>query len=78
MKRNELKKDELIGKTIKIINAKNPLLKRLKGKIIDETQNLLILDTGKKIIKNQVVLEINNQMVYGDEIKGRPKVRIKK
>ena len=78
MKKYELKKDELIGKTIKIINTKNHLLKRLKGKIIDETQNLLILDTGKKIIKNQVVLEINNQMVYGDEIKGRPEERIKK
>ena len=51
-----VRRHELIGLTLEIISAKNPNLVGLKGKIIDETKNMLTIRTknaSKKIIKNQ-------------------------
>ena len=54
-------KFELIGLTMEITEAKNKSLIGLKGKIIDETRNMLTLDTKKgikKLIKSQVKLKM--------------------
>lgn len=52
----------LIGKKIKVKNALNKSLLGISGKVIDETKNMLLLQTKKgkkKLIKRQVELEID-------------------
>ena len=54
----------LIGSFIKITNSENKALLNLQGKIIDETEHTIKLQTNdkiKKIIKNQVKFEIKNE-----------------
>ena len=80
-----LKKGELIGKSIEIIDSKNKANIGLKGIIIDETRNTLQIKTkeGKKkmLIKEDItfVMKINNEefMIKGDEIRVAPEERIK-
>ena len=48
---------KLIGKFIKVTNAKNKTLVNLQGRIIDETRNTITIQTDKKqvkLIKSQV------------------------
>ena len=78
-----LERHELIGLSIKIIESKNKSLVGLNGKIIDETQNTLSLQTAnsiKKIIKNQITMKIkSNQkeiVIEGKDLVGRPHERI--
>ncbi len=71
---------ELIGLTIKIVDSKNKANIGLEGKIIDETKNLLIIKSkGKirKIIKKDVVIEINKKKIRGEQLIGRPEERLK-
>ncbi|MBI2499268.1 ribonuclease P protein subunit [Candidatus Woesearchaeota archaeon] len=76
---------ELIGSIIRVINSKNTDLENVEGKVIDETKNIVVIDTKKgikKIIKNQVKMEINLKgkkvEIDGKELVGRPEERIKK
>jgi|TARA_Y100000310_G_scaffold159627_1_gene159241 ribonuclease P protein subunit POP4 len=78
-------KFELIGLTMEITEAKNKSLIGLKGKIIDETRNMLTLDTKKgikKLIKSQVKLKMKfknkNIEIDGRLLVNRPEDRIKK
>jgi len=51
----------LIGKKIKVKNALNKSLLGISGEVVDETKNMLLLQTKKgkkKIIKKQVEIEI--------------------
>jgi len=51
----------LIGKRVKVKNALNKSLIGISGTIVDETKNMLLLQTKKgkkKLIKKQVELEI--------------------
>ena len=76
-----LVRHELIGLTVEIVDAKNANLNGLQGKIIDETKNLLIIETKnstKKIIKNQVKMKIKGTIIKGEELVGRPGEKIKK
>ncbi|MBS3159654.1 ribonuclease P protein subunit [Candidatus Woesearchaeota archaeon] len=71
----------LIGKKIKIIEAKNKALIGIEGKVQDETKNMLILE-NKKLIKDQVTIKIsdNNKeyIIKGKNIRGKAEERIKK
>lgn len=75
---------ELVGLNAEIIDAKNPSLIGIKGEIIDETKNTIIIKHNgiKKIIKDQVKMKLkfNNQAIIleGKELVGRPEERIKK
>ncbi len=78
-----LKRHELIGLTITIIKAKNKSLVGLRGKIIDETQNTINIQTAnsiKKIIKNKITMKtkINQKEIVleGQDIIGKPHERI--
>jgi len=78
-------KGELIGLPIEVIESKNKSLVGIKGKIVDETRNMLILETSKgirKIIKSEVKMRIklNKEKleVDGKLLVGRPEDRIKK
>jgi len=54
----------LIGSAVKVIDAKNKSLKGIEGKVIDETKNLLIIETRKgikKLIKDQIKWKIKKK-----------------
>lgn len=83
MNKKRFVKSELIGLTIEIINSKNKSLTGLKGKIIDETKNMLIIEKNniiKRIIKNQLTLYFPKQKIEinGKFLIGRPEDRLKK
>ena len=82
MKLKEVLKGELIGKTIEIVEATNKNLVGLKGKIVDETKNMLELEDGKKLVKKQITINmtIGNEIITleGKHLMGRPEDRLKK
>ena len=78
LKAKDMKKREIIGSQIEIIDADNKSLKGTKGKVINETKNMLILDNGKKLIKTQVKIKIKGIILDGKKLASRPEDRIKK
>ena len=77
---------ELIGLEVKIKSSTDPTLKGVKGKVVDETYNMLVIETSKKEIKvpkkNCVfVFTLPSKLkvqVDGKLLVGRPEDRIKK
>ncbi len=60
---------------IEIVDAQNKNLLGLSGKIIDETKNILVLETQKgikKLIKSQITLKIGTNIIKGNHIIRRP------
>lgn len=72
----KLTQSELIGKKAEIIASKNRSYIGIAGIIIDETKNMLNID-GKKVLKSQVTIRIDGQIIDGDDIAARPYERIK-
>jgi RNase P/RNase MRP subunit p29 len=72
-------KDFLIGKQVEIVSSKNKSLVGLKGKILFETKETLVIDCGseKKVLKNSCDFKIDNQIVKGSEIQKKSFDRIK-
>ncbi len=75
---------ELLGLQVLIKASKNKTLEDLRGVIVGETKSLLIVDLGgkkKKIIKNQVLLEIEingkKRLIKGKDLVGTTEERIK-
>lgn len=79
-------KGELIGLRIKVIKSDNPVLVGIKGKIIDETRNMLVVEQENKkmsrLIKDKITLHVyqNNRIIEidGKLLIGRPEDRVKK
>ncbi len=75
--------EELIGFHIEVVDALNPNLIGLSGRIIDETRDTIIIKNSveKKLIKNQVTFKIKKgNKVYkikGNMLKKRPEERTK-
>ena len=72
----------LIGLEVLVTNSKNPSVLGVRGTIINETKNTLVIETteGKKtFIKNQVTLKVmkSGEIIKGTKIVGRPEERIK-
>ena len=69
-------KKELIGRCAKIsYNGKV-----FEGHIIDETKNMIWLETNAKlikIIKKNSIIQVNNEIIKGKDIAKRPEERIK-
>ncbi len=83
--RKDLVRHELIGLRVKVLEAKILTLIGLQGKILDETQNTLLIrckNSIKKLIKNQVkiTVKVNKKEINinGKDLVGRPHERIKK
>ncbi len=77
----DLLKSEFIGFEIEVADAKNPSLIGLKGKVIDETKNTLIIKakkTVKMLLKKQITFKINGKLINGEKISLRSEERIKK
>jgi len=77
---------EFIGRECKVVYSPNKCQIGLRGKIIDETKNLLILENEKNEIKKIEKkgrifrLKFDDKIIeiLGDDIIGRPENRIKK
>ncbi len=79
-----LRKHELIGLQVQVLRATDPGQVRLSGRVVDETRNLLVIETGgveKRIPKQGARFRFEIQggiEVEGDEIRFRPEDRVKK
>jgi len=77
---------ELIGLSAEIVDSKHVSLKNMRGKIVYETKNLLLLSTHQKITKvpkSTVVLLLrlpdgNDCVINGSDLVGRPEDRIQR
>ena len=81
----DIKKGELIGLMAEVSCSKNSLDIGIKGKIIDETKNTILIESSKgrkKLFKKNIILIIKKgsqaEKVEGTNLLGRPKERIKK
>jgi|Deesub1362A_J573_1020465.scaffolds.fasta_scaffold00098_46 ribonuclease P protein subunit POP4 len=81
--KENLIRHELIGLRCRIVNATNPSLIGIKGIVIDETKNMLIIKNKKEwmIPKSEVVLEFRLKdgkvKINGRTLVGRPEDRVK-
>ncbi len=78
-----LAKHELIGLSVRIESSSDPSLVGVEGRIVDETKNMFVIDTGNKEIKaakKTVKLRFDDYgiLLDGKKIKYRPEDRIKK
>lgn len=70
-------KHEIIGLEAEIIGSKNRSNIGIKGKIIDETKETVVIN-NKRLFKNNITLKIGNIEIQGKKLAGRPKERITK
>jgi ribonuclease P protein subunit POP4 len=75
---------ELIGLEVKVIEDLNPYNRNIKGTIVDEKKNILIIESDKKrmIPKENAVLEFSldgdSIRIDGKTLIGRPEDRVKR
>ena len=69
MKLNTISEFDLIGQEVSIINSKNIEIVGIKGKVLMETKNMIMLDTqnGKKNIPKDICQFSNNQGVINTD-----------
>jgi ribonuclease P protein subunit POP4 len=72
----EIIKGEMIGLQAEVVDALNKSNIGIKGKITDETKNMITIHE-KKLIKMNISLKIKNIIISGQKIQGRPHERIK-
>lgn len=82
---NDYTRFELIGLNIEVVDSKNKSLVGLKGKVVNETKNTIVIEYDgkeKTLLKDQVKLLIHFQkekvVAEGKLFLGRPEERIKK
>ena len=79
--RKKVYKKNIIGKTIEVINSNNKSLIGIKGMVENETKNMIIINSNnriKKIIKNTVIVKIEDEIVDGKSLIGTIDERLKK
>jgi len=77
---------EFIGLTAKVVKSTNPDYVGIKGKVVDETRNTLVIrheNEDRSIVKNVAVFHFTTPdgtvvEVDGNIIVGRPEDRVKK
>jgi RNase P/RNase MRP subunit p29 len=73
-------REELLGRDVEIVAAKNHSLNGLSGEVVDETQHTLRIETirGRKtVLKAQASFRFDNTVVKGTSIVRRPHERTK-
>ncbi len=79
-----LRKHELIGLEVEVLDATDPTQAHVRGRVVDETRNTLVLEIQgdeKRIPKHgsRFRFEIQGGLeVDGEEIRFRPEDRVKK
>ena len=81
----DITKHEIIGLNAEIVDSKNKANVGIKGKIVDETRNLLVIETGrgkKRLMKENVTIAVvfgkKKIKIKGKLLAGRPEERIKR
>ncbi len=73
---------EIIGKKIEVIKSSNKSLVGLSGKVVDETKNMIIFDSGKMIQKESVWINVMDGKktfeIDGRLLIAKPEDRLKK
>ena len=70
----------IIGEPIEVVEAKNLSLNGIRGQVVDETKNTIIIKTDKgtkTMVKDQITIKINNKTINGKKLSGRIEMRIK-
>ena len=83
---NNIIRHELIGLKVEVVGAKNPKNIGISGKVVNETNKTLVIETKKgekRIFKSQVTLQLTLPSkkvveVDGKLLAGRPWDRVKK
>lgn len=84
MNKATIVRGELIGLKAKVKKSENKSLEGCKGKVIDETKNMLLIENGKikKIPKKGTTFIFNVKtkkvVVEGDLLLGKPEQRLKR
>jgi len=79
-----LRKHELIGLRVEVVDATDPGQEHVRGRVVDETRNMLVVDVQgeeKRIPKHGSRFRFDvpgGFEVDGDEIRFRPEDRVKK
>src|SRR2546426_1069927 len=79
-----LRKHELIGLRVEVVDATDPSQEHVRGRVVDETRNMLVVDVQgeeKRIPKHGSRFRFDvpgGFEVDGDEIRFRPEDRVKK
>jgi RNase P/RNase MRP subunit p29 len=72
----------IVGKDAIITEALNQSQRGMRGKIVDETKHMIIIDIPgkgvKSIKKDGVTLQINSTIIKGQHLIGKLEERIKK
>ncbi|HLC52497.1 MAG TPA: ribonuclease P protein subunit [Candidatus Nanoarchaeia archaeon] len=69
--------EELIGMEVEVIQATNPSLKGIIGRIDDETKETIVVN-GKVLLKRAIIIKLaNGKLVEGKDLAKRPEERIK-
>ena len=66
--KDKLKLIDWIGKEVEVVDARNRSYIGIKGKVIDETKNLVIIERNgkvKKILKSGTKFKVDGQIVEG-------------
>ncbi|MHC1605368.1 MAG: ribonuclease P component 1 family protein [Candidatus Methanofastidiosia archaeon] len=76
-----MRREELVGKKATVIRSTNPFYMGIEGTIVDETANMIEIEDKKgkvrRIIKKNVIIEIDGKQIDGVKLVGRPENRIK-
>jgi len=85
MNENDIVKDELIGKRVRIKESRDPSLVHKSGTILDETMNTFLIEIEhkqKRIAKHIATFEFEFEgkkfLINGSRLRFRPEDRIKK
>ncbi|UCG95925.1 MAG: ribonuclease P protein subunit [archaeon] len=86
MNRKDLEKHEFIGMRIEVLESDNKSQKGIRGKVIDETQKMLKIESGgkeKNVPKRGSIFRFTltegvKVKIVGDKIAARPEERIRK
>ncbi len=79
-----LRKHELIGLHVEVLDATDPTQAHVRGRVVDETRNMIVVEVAgqeKRIPKQGSRFRFDVQGgldVDGDEIRFRPEDRVKK
>ena len=75
----------LVGLHVRVASHPDEGLEGLSGKIVDETKNFIVVDTGKKLVSVQklgyfefTLPDGKRVLVRGETLKGRPEDRLKR
>ncbi|MBW2994780.1 ribonuclease P protein subunit [Candidatus Woesearchaeota archaeon] len=70
--------EEIIGKTIEVVESKNSSNVGIKGKIIDETKKTILVKTKKgekRLLKSNITIIIHHKNAQKSKISGTPETR---